>query len=216
MKEKTAFFAVARKYLNDELWLSEPFTKGQAWVDLIGRASYEDGELTKRGELLISERGLAKRWKWSRGKVERYLDYLEKEGMIIRTTNRANTRATYGTTLRIEKYEDYQNPRATNRANSRATNRAIYNNIDNIDNISLYMPDGMEEQLRKTYGERADALMADVRNYYEGNTDKEFPGWPIAMAKFSSNQERWGKKPKKKSKTLEEIAAEVFAEMEEI
>lgn len=207
MSKRTTFFTVDRKLLDEELWLNEPFTRGQAWIDLIGRASYADTQLTKRGELLISERGLAKRWKWSRGKVSRFLDYLEKEGMIMRTTNRANNRATYGTTLRIEKYEDYQNPRASERASNRARSEAIYNNINNINNLSN-MPDGMTAELESLYGDRASALIEDVRRYYEGHPDKEFPGWPIAVAQFNANQARWERPKKKRRRSVEEILAE--------
>ena len=42
MGQKTSFFTIDRKLLEEELWLAEPFTKGQAWLDLIGRASYKD------------------------------------------------------------------------------------------------------------------------------------------------------------------------------
>lgn len=197
MSKRTTFFTVDRKLLDEELWLNEPFTRGQAWIDLIGRASYADTQLTKRGELLISERGLAKRWKWSRGKVSRFLDYLEKEGMIMRTTNRANNRATYGTTLRIEKYEDYQNPRASERASNRARSEAIYNNINNINNLSN-MPDGMAESLKTLFGDKFEALLEDVTRYYKSHPDKDFPGWEQAMAQFNANQVRWGRKDKTK------------------
>lgn len=213
MKKNTAFFAVARKYLEDPEWLAEPFTKGQAWLDLVGRASYEDGPLTKRGELLISERGLAKRWRWSRGKVEKYLAKLEKEGRITRTTNRATGEATNGTTLRIEKYEVYQNPKARREATTEATGEAIYNNIDNIDNISLYTPTGAEaEEIARLFGEKADQLIEDVRSYYQRSPDKEFPGWLEAVKLFHSNQARWGKSSKPKRKSMDDIIAEMEAE----
>ncbi len=208
MKEKTAFFAVARKYLESALWLQEPFTKGQAWIDLVGRASFEDGDLTKRGELLISERNLAKRWQWSRKKVQCFLKYLENEDMIQRTINRSSKSTTYGTTIHIENYEVYQNARTTKGTKQGTREGAIYNNRDNIDNISLYMPDGMTAELESLYGDRASALIEDVRRYYEGHPDKEFPGWPIAVAQFNANQARWERPKKKRRRSVEEILAE--------
>jgi len=74
------YFNINRKLLKSGLWLKEKFTKGQAWVDLIGLAQHTRGEFEIRGIKIVVERGqlawaeetLAKRWKWSREKVRRY------------------------------------------------------------------------------------------------------------------------------------------------
>ena len=34
---------VNRKLIHDSRWLSEPFSRGQAWVDMVGLAQYKDG-----------------------------------------------------------------------------------------------------------------------------------------------------------------------------
>lgn len=79
-----------RKLLKDPLWLSEPFTRGQAWVDLFAMANSEDGisqnfgrkiEL-KRGQCSCSENDLSKRWKWSRGKVKRFITDMQTDKRI--------------------------------------------------------------------------------------------------------------------------------------
>ena len=72
----------------------------------------------------------------------------------------------------------------------------------------------MMAEFETLYGDRASALIEDVRRYYEGHQDKEFPGWKLAMAQFNANQTRWNKKPKKRQKTLEEIAEEAFADLQ--
>jgi len=74
-----------RKIASNPIWLQEPFTKGQAWVDLFMLANHKEGFITirgnvvtlKRGQLGWSEEKLGERWKWSRGKVKRYLKWLE-------------------------------------------------------------------------------------------------------------------------------------------
>lgn len=72
-----------------------------------------------------------------------------------------------------------------------------------------------EELLRSSAGDRADGLIADVRTYYETHLDKRFPGWPVALAQFDRNQQRWGKaETPKRKKTTEELAEQVFAELE--
>lgn len=67
-----------------------------------------------------------------------------------------------------------------------------------------------EDSLREVAGERADGLIEDVRRYYSTHLDKRFPGWPIALAQFDSNQRRWGAAPKSKKMSPEERAIAAF------
>jgi len=79
-----------RQMQDDELWLTEPFTKAQAWVDLLINANHAENYISIRGNLVKIERGqlgwseltMGKRWKWSRGKVRRYLELLKDLGRI--------------------------------------------------------------------------------------------------------------------------------------
>ena len=106
----SGFIKIDRRLLEHTLWLSEPFTKGQAWVDIIARANFSDREKIFRGEMRQIKRGqlptsdieLANRWKWSRNKVRTYLGMLEGAGMI--TTERT----TKGTIITVENYSKYQ------------------------------------------------------------------------------------------------------------
>lgn len=80
-----------RSIQDNDLWLAEPFSKGQAWADLILSANHKPGIFwvrqvqinLERGQLGLSEITFSKRWKWSRGKVRRYLAMLENRGMIV-------------------------------------------------------------------------------------------------------------------------------------
>jgi len=76
-----------------EHWLwndGEPFSKGQAWVDLFTQANFKPTTISIKGKLINigagetarSEVTLAKDWKWSRGKVRRFLEKLKNERMI--------------------------------------------------------------------------------------------------------------------------------------
>lgn len=79
-----------RQIQENDLWLMEPFTKGQAWVDLIILANHKDQSFdvrgnvvnVKRGQVARSEETLAKRWRWSRGKVRRFISMLETRQQI--------------------------------------------------------------------------------------------------------------------------------------
>ena len=92
-------------------WLSEKFTKPQAWIDLILLANHADGFFfvagrkvpVKRGQVGRSLLTLGKRWNWSRGKVERYMEFLEGERMIVLKTGQHNSIVT------ICNYNTFQN-----------------------------------------------------------------------------------------------------------
>lgn len=92
------------------LWDDEPFTRGQAFIDLLLIVNHKDkkimfnGELieVKRGSKITSLRQLSDRWKWSTNKVKKYLEQLQKDGMINYKSDNKKT------LLTIENYEVYQ------------------------------------------------------------------------------------------------------------
>ena len=93
-----------------DLWLSEPFTRGQAWVDLLVLANWKPGSIrirgTKvpldRGQIGHAERYYCERWQWSRGKVRRFLGELETEQQIVQQKTNVTT------VITIVNYEEYQ------------------------------------------------------------------------------------------------------------
>ena len=95
----------------NSLYFLEPFTKWQAWIDLVQAARY-DHKPTKfqsrgcivsygRGQLAHSMHTLAARWKWSVPKVSRFLQLLEKEKKIVTQKSGVTTVTT------ILCYEDF-------------------------------------------------------------------------------------------------------------
>lgn len=105
------YIKLYRGLAENSLWLSEPFTKGQAWADLLMLTNYKpsylkyrNGEMVRicRGECGYSMETLAKRWKWSRGKVKRYFDLLESEKMIQQKIGSKST------IIKVLKFEMYQ------------------------------------------------------------------------------------------------------------
>lgn len=79
-----------RQICENELWLAESFTKGQAWVDLLLNANHEEKSFwvrgievrVKRGQIAWSELTMASRWLWSKNKVRRFLNMLETKQQI--------------------------------------------------------------------------------------------------------------------------------------
>lgn len=89
---------IHRKIIDNPLWFSEKFTRGQAWIDLILLANHADSYFFKRGVKINVSRGqlsrssveLGHRWKWSRSKVNKFLNDLEKEQQIKQQKSNVN------------------------------------------------------------------------------------------------------------------------------
>lgn len=92
-----------RQFMQSDLWLKERFTEGQAFLDLVGLASYKAETVIKkgrkksikvhleRGQCPCSKTDLAKRWKWNVRTVTRFLEKIEKQGEIRTQTNNRTT-----------------------------------------------------------------------------------------------------------------------------
>lgn len=120
MAKNSGWVKLYRSLLEDPLWTSEPFTKGQAWADLILMVNHESavgkkGTVIPVGSMVTSYATLAKRWKWSTSKVRRYLGTLTDTHMVTLTGTRS------GTLLSLVNYEKYQGVRHTSRHTNRHT-----------------------------------------------------------------------------------------------
>lgn len=131
-----------RQLLDNPLWTCEPFSRGQAWVDLLLLANHKESffykrniKITvKRGQLARSEKELADRWNWSRSKVRKFLKDLEKERQLIQQKNNVCQ------ILTINNYDEFQKkePQDVQQKNRRKTaeepQKDTYNNDNNINN----------------------------------------------------------------------------------
>ena len=88
---KEGYISLHRTLLDNPIFNSEPYTKGQAWVAILMLTNHKEGYITvkngkmikiERGECGFSELALSDIFKWSRGKVKRFLILLESEKMI--------------------------------------------------------------------------------------------------------------------------------------
>ena len=167
--------AICRAIQEHWLWTEKPFSKGQAWIDLIMLANYEDKKMPYKGKVITCERGtvnlsisfLADRWGWSRHKTRDFLKLLEADNMVTvnATTNR--------TTITIENYALYNDVPAKKgqRKDSERTakgqrgdttnNNNNINNDNNINNIYGEFKNVVlsEDELAK--------LKANIPNYEE-------------------------------------------------
>ncbi|MFH1491242.1 MAG: hypothetical protein ABII06_20230, partial [Pseudomonadota bacterium] len=118
--ENSGWIKLHRKIMEMSEWLMEPFTKGQAWVDLLLLANHKTGYIQKRGitievnrgQVGYSEDALAARWKWSRGKVVRFLVSLVHQHRISKKAVQQNIRLS--NLITITNYDWYQSDGTTN------------------------------------------------------------------------------------------------------
>lgn len=131
MAKTGSFIKLDRKLKSNPLWLEKPFSKGQAWVDLLLLAQGVDREKMYRGKVQNQKPGvvytsivyLSNRWGWGRNRVYHFLDNLIQEKMIgvqgwekngtlngtqKRTLNGTNNGTTNGTIITIENWAVYQ------------------------------------------------------------------------------------------------------------
>ena len=112
------YIKLYRSVRDNWIWDDKPFSRGQAWIDIILLANHKDTKLifngnlitVKRGTYITSIRKLADKWGWSRDKTAKFLNELEKDGMIAKNSDR------YRTLLTVEKYSVYQDKPATKQA----------------------------------------------------------------------------------------------------
>jgi len=113
-KDKRGWIRLHRKLRDHWLWDNkEVKSKFEAWIDLIMMASHEERSvymkeqlvIIKRGEVCCSLNTFAKRWKWSTGKVRRFISVLKTDTMVVQRTTRVATH------LSICNYDTYQGER---------------------------------------------------------------------------------------------------------
>ena len=132
------------------LWDDKPFSKGQAWLDLVMMASHKDNKFVlgneliqvSRGQFITSELKLMERWGWGKSKTRAFLQLLQDDGMIVKKSDRKKT------TVNIVNYSDYQDLETTDKPrtdHNQTDNRLITDTINNENNENnenkVYSPD---------------------------------------------------------------------------
>ncbi|KKK55773.1 hypothetical protein LCGC14_3071180 [marine sediment metagenome] len=153
-----------RRLQNSSLWKQEKFTRGQAWVDLIMLANHKPGYIRvrgikvdiDRGQLAHSELTLAKRWKWSRGKVRRFLKELTSNPVQQIEQQKNNLTSL----INIINYDQYQSDGTTDGHQTvhqtdtkRYTKRYTNKNDKNVKNEKkeLELPDFINPETWKAF-----------------------------------------------------------------
>jgi len=169
---------------DNELWSDKPYSRAQAWIDLILKANHEDGGIwvrgiyleIKRGQLAVAQHTLAKDWGWSKNKVLRFLSYLKVKLQIELQTAHQNSRlqnrisivnyylyqSTNGKTeLQTELQKDYK--RDTNNKNK---NNKKNNNKEEINNKYMSVFDSFWNRYPKKLGKKSckDRFLVEIKS----------------------------------------------------
>lgn len=86
----TGYVAMRRDWQDHDIFEGDEYSRRDAWAWLIANAAWKAGKarikgagvILARGELCFSQRFLAKKWGWSKSRVDRFLHTLRSEGMI--------------------------------------------------------------------------------------------------------------------------------------
>lgn len=131
------WISIHRKILQNGMWLSEPFSRGQAWIDLLLLASHKPTYFykrgvkidLKRGQLGVSEVGLSQRWKWSRTKTRKFIKDLEKEQQIIQQKNNVTQVLTI---INYDEYQQKEQQSGQQDGQQSGQQKDTFNNVNNV------------------------------------------------------------------------------------
>ena len=103
-----------RSIMDSAMWESEPFSRSQAWIDMLMLANHKPRVIFRRGVKVEIPRGgigksirtLAERWSWSHGKVERFFSFLLDEEMVKKVGTKKTSVDTCYFIVNYDKYQD--------------------------------------------------------------------------------------------------------------
>lgn len=133
MAKDTGWIKLHRSSFENRLYFSETFTRWQAWCDLLLLANHKENwfrirgikQKVKRGQTGFSIPELGKRWRWSVGKVRRFINELEFDNQIVLQKTNVTT------LISIVNYEKFQNnDTANNTANGMANGLQVVPQTD--------------------------------------------------------------------------------------
>jgi hypothetical protein len=129
------WISIHRKIKDNWIWDDKPFSKGQAWIDILLRVNHADNKIlignqlieVKRGQTIWSILDMSEAWGWSKTKVSNFLKLLENENNI------EQKRTTKYTLITVAKWDMYQSVELEkrNKTESKEKQKNTNNNVNN-------------------------------------------------------------------------------------
>ena len=221
------------------IWNDEPYSKGQAWVDMLLSANHDEKKIRIGSQLVTIQSGqfhtsvlkLARKWQWSEKKVKRFLTLLESDNMII------SEGSAHGTTLTIINYGIYQGEGRTldvpddrtiaehstkHVSNTRPTNNNENNdNNENNENKVIkkrFTPPTLDELNEFVFTNNINIDPQAFLDHYESNGwlvggRSKMKDWKAAVRNWERNSRKWnnngGGNSRPQGKSLFDVLAEV-------
>lgn len=181
--EGKGWISIYRSIQDHWLWQEKPFSKGQAWLDLLLSANHQDKKIVfdsnllevKRGQFITSIRKLCDKWGWSNSKVKKFLDLLQDDEMI---TYKSDSKKT---TINIVKYDDYQTlsdsksdtetSQKRHRNDTETSQKHTNDNVNNDNNDNKYInnkeevPNPLEVYQNNIYPMPGQVEIEGIRNW---------------------------------------------------
>lgn len=182
-----------RQLIDHPLYFAEPFSRIMAWIDLLLLANHATGYIyvrgnrieVNRGQVGLSEDTLAQRWKWSRGKVRRFLNELENDQQIVQQKSRVKSLISV---VNYDKYQLGSTTDSTTDGQQTDTNNKNKKNNKNIEGVpppsparkkKMFTPPSFEEVKEYATTRGRTDLAKRFFDYYHAGDWKDRNGKPV-------------------------------------
>lgn len=160
---------ISRDIVNHWLWQDKPFSRGQAWIDLLLMAAWKERIFfvrgirveQRRGDVCLSVREMCERWHWSNGKVIRFLNELETAQQI--TQQKSNVI----NTISIVNYDKYQMDNTTDETPNQTADETT-NGTTNGTTIEELKNNKEVKPLKENQEKKTSKMQFDLAKYGDG------------------------------------------------
>jgi len=176
------WISISRNIQDNYLWKdSKVKSKFEAWIDMLFLAKYKESKMLIRGNVVIIGRGqlaysqetLCERWKWSRIKVNSFLNMLEKEQQIVQQKSKLIT------LISITNYNQYQDLSTTD---------------NTTDSTTDYTSKGTTDSTTTKQSNKGNKENNDNNLFTNVNKETDFLKeiiWPFTSENFKKNWQIW-------------------------
>lgn len=149
------------------------FSRYEAWLDMLMMANHKDNKFllgnelveVKKGSFITSELKLMEKWDWGKAKLRSFLEMLEKDGMIVKISDRKKT------TINICNYCIYHGSDSENRPQTdheQTTSRPSADTNKNVKNVK----NDKEEKIYIPFSEIVSYLNEKTNSKYKASSKK--------------------------------------------